>query len=138
MIKRANKPDTPSDIQLQQCLLKKQCFIVVAGAGSGKTTSLIKALKYIDDNHGKLLRQQGKRVACITYTTGAENEINNDVGHDSHHLISRYHIFPFPKTSCVLVVLRQYDKVAQPCHHNNDCHFQHCCSNNLRVQSIYV
>jgi len=93
MIKRANKPDTPSDIQLQQCLLKKQCFIVVAGAGSGKTTSLIKALKYIDDNHGKLLRQQGKRVACITYTTGAENEINNDVGHDSLFHVSTIHSF---------------------------------------------
>jgi len=93
MIKRANKPDTPADIQLRTCLVNRTSFIVVAGAGSGKTTSLIKALTFISNEHGRLLRQQGKRVACITYTTVAEEEIKNDIGHDPLFHVSTIHSF---------------------------------------------
>jgi len=63
---RINKPDTPADIELRKCLAAKNSFVIVAGAGSGKTTSLIKALKYIDDTEGKTLRQQGKKN-CMYY-----------------------------------------------------------------------
>lgn len=93
MSRRINKPDTAADIELQKCLKDKTSFVVVAGAGSGKTTSLIKALKYIDENEGKMLRQQGKRIACITYTTTAEKEILDDVGHDSLYHVSTIHSF---------------------------------------------
>lgn len=90
---RINKPDTPADIELRTCLAAKDSFVMIAGAGSGKTTSLIKALKYIDDTEGKTLRQQGKKIACITYTTVAEKEILDDVGHDSFFRVSTIHSF---------------------------------------------
>nr|WP_294785809.1 UvrD-helicase domain-containing protein [uncultured Flavobacterium sp.] len=90
---RINKPDTPADIELRKCLAAKNSFVIVAGAGSGKTTSLIKALKYIDDTEGKTLRQQGKKIACITYTTVAEKEILDDVGHDPFFRVSTIHSF---------------------------------------------
>ncbi|MDV3720125.1 hypothetical protein CMU38_12895 [Elizabethkingia anophelis] len=93
MSRRLNKPDTAADIALRECIKNRTSFVVVAGAGSGKTTSLIKALKYIDDNEGRSLRQQGKRVACITYTTTAEKEILDDVGHDSLYHVSTIHSF---------------------------------------------
>lgn len=93
MSTRVNKPDTEADITLRECLKSKTSFVMVAGAGSGKTTSLIKALKYIDDTEGMILRQQGKRVACITYTTGAEHEILADVGHDLFFHVSTIHSF---------------------------------------------
>ncbi len=93
MSRRVNKPDTQADIDLRTCLDAQESFIVVAGAGSGKTTSLIKALKYIDDTKGKRLRQEGKRVACITYTTTAEREILDDVGHDPLFHVSTIHSF---------------------------------------------
>jgi len=90
---RIHKPDTPADIELRNCLGEKNSFVMVAGAGSGKTTSLIKALKYIDETEGKLLRQEGKKIACITYTTAAEKEILDDVGHDTFFHVSTIHSF---------------------------------------------
>lgn len=93
MSRRLNKPDTEADISLRECLADKRSFVVVAGAGSGKTTSLIKALKFIDESEGKKLRQEGKRIACITYTTTAEKEILDDVGHDVLFHVSTIHSF---------------------------------------------
>lgn len=93
MSRRINKPDTQADIDLRACLKACESFVVVAGAGSGKTTSLIKALKYIDETEGKKMRQEGKRIACITYTTTAEREILDDVGHDTLFHVSTIHSF---------------------------------------------
>jgi DNA helicase-2/ATP-dependent DNA helicase PcrA len=93
MSRRANKPDTQADLDIRECLDSKTSFIVVAGAGSGKTTSLIKALKYIDEKEGRKLRQDGRRIACITYTTTAESEILEDVGHDPLFHVSTIHSF---------------------------------------------
>ena len=46
MNRRVDQPDTPADIKLRECLsgTERKCFVMVAGAGSGKTTSLIKRL----------------------------------------------------------------------------------------------
>ncbi len=70
MSQRANQPDTQADLALRECLLgnPSKSFIMVAGAGSGKTTSLIKALKAIIESHGEKLLLRRKRIACITYT----------------------------------------------------------------------
>lgn len=116
---RINKPDTPADIELRECLASKNSFVMVAGAGSGKTTSLIKALKYIDDTEGKTLRQQGKKIACITYTTVAEKEILDDVGHDSFFRTSTIHSFlwelirPFQKDIKVWVKAKIKSKLEE-------------------------
>ncbi|MFJ4032243.1 UvrD-helicase domain-containing protein [Streptomyces griseoluteus] len=50
-------------------------FKLEAGAGAGKTTSLIKALQRILGNRAKYLPREGQRVACVTYTNVARNEI---------------------------------------------------------------
>jgi DNA helicase-2/ATP-dependent DNA helicase PcrA len=50
-------------------------FVVEAGAGSGKTSSLIETLRYVVDQHGTELLSRGQRVACITYTNVAKEEI---------------------------------------------------------------
>lgn len=55
---------------------------MVAGAGSGKTTSLIKGLASILAIHGERLRLRRQRVACITYTEIAAGEIWADVGNN--------------------------------------------------------
>ena len=47
---------------------------MIAGAGSGKTTSLVKALDYIAKTQGERLKRQSQRVACITYTKVAERK----------------------------------------------------------------
>lgn len=59
-----------------------KCFRLEAGAGAGKTYSLIEALKYIISRFGKAYLKQNKRIACITYTNIAKDEINNRL--DNH------------------------------------------------------
>lgn len=84
---------TAADAQITQCLINSQSFSVVAGAGSGKTTSLVEALKKIRELHGKTLRQAGQRVVCITYTNRAVDVISSRLKFDGLFLISTLHGF---------------------------------------------
>jgi DNA helicase-2/ATP-dependent DNA helicase PcrA len=95
MSRRAEKPDTPADIKLRECLsaAERRSFVMVAGAGSGKTTSLIKALSAIIDLHGASLKSRRQRVACITYTEIAAQEIWTDVGNNPLVHVSTIHSF---------------------------------------------
>lgn len=61
------------------------CFRLEAGAGAGKTYSLIKALKYLIDSQSGELSKKDQRVACITYTNVAKNEIRDRT--DNHPII---------------------------------------------------
>lgn len=95
MSSRANKPDTQADIDLQNCLgnVPPRSFIMKAGAGSGKTTSLIKALSSAIRMHGERLKKARQRIACITYTEIAAGEIWRDVGSDPLVHVSTIHSF---------------------------------------------
>ncbi|MDP1912156.1 UvrD-helicase domain-containing protein [Brevundimonas sp.] len=95
MSSRANKPDTQADIDLRNCIQAAPpvSFIMKAGAGSGKTTSLIKALSSVVEAHGVKLRKTRQRVACITYTDVAAGEIWRDVGNDPLVHVSTIHSF---------------------------------------------
>ncbi|WP_233983451.1 UvrD-helicase domain-containing protein [Pectobacterium versatile] len=95
MSNRANKPDTQADIDLRNCLVNvpPRSFIMKAGAGSGKTTSLIKGLSSVIQIHGDKLKKNRQRVACITYTEIAAGEIWRDVGSDPLVHVSTIHSF---------------------------------------------
>jgi ATP-dependent DNA helicase UvrD/PcrA len=95
MTSRLGKPDTPTDIKLQERLSEDgiRHFIMVAGAGSGKTTSLIKALNHLKQSRGHQMQQQAQQIACITYTDVAVQEISGDVGHDPLFHVSTIHSF---------------------------------------------
>ncbi|MCM2005258.1 AAA family ATPase [Pseudomonas aeruginosa] len=95
MSSRANKPDTQADIDLRSCLgdVPPRSFIMKAGAGSGKTTSLIKGLSSAIRIHGDKLRKFRQRIACITYTEIAAGEIWRDVGNDPLVHVSTIHSF---------------------------------------------
>lgn len=93
MTTRIDKPDTRADIELKKCVDNKHCFILTAGAGSGKTTSLIKLLDYIIKDKGKILRKNRQKIACITYTNVAVEEIYNDVGKNDLLFVSTIHSF---------------------------------------------
>jgi DNA helicase-2/ATP-dependent DNA helicase PcrA len=92
---RANQPDTPADEQLRQCLdqAPTSSFIMKAGAGSGKTTSLVKALAHLERLRRPRLRQKGQQIACITYTEVAVGEIWGDVGNAPLFHVSTIHSF---------------------------------------------
>jgi DNA helicase II / ATP-dependent DNA helicase PcrA len=70
-----------------------QPFVVRAGAGSGKTTSLIKALDWVMSEHGASMRAKKQKVACITYTDLAAKEILADVNDDPLVHVSTIHSF---------------------------------------------
>ncbi|WP_145606968.1 UvrD-helicase domain-containing protein [Yersinia intermedia] len=95
MSSRANKPDTQADMDLRNCLrnVPPRSFIMRAGAGSGKTTSLIKGLSSVIQIHGDKLKKTRQRVACITYTEIAAGEIWRDVGSDPLVHVSTIHSF---------------------------------------------
>ena len=93
--RRSMQPDTQADVTLRDCLTgaERKSFILVAGAGSGKTTSLVKALASIVKKHGADLRRRRQRVACITYTEIAAREIWEDIGNDPLVHVSTIHSF---------------------------------------------
>jgi DNA helicase-2/ATP-dependent DNA helicase PcrA len=66
---------------------------MIAGAGSGKTTSLIKALNYLKQSRGHQIQRQAQQIACITYTEVAVEEISGDVANDPLFHVSTIHSF---------------------------------------------
>lgn len=63
--------------EMFECISERQDFRLEAGAGAGKTYSLIKALKFIIEKQGEALRRNNQQVACITYTNVATDEITS-------------------------------------------------------------
>jgi DNA helicase-2/ATP-dependent DNA helicase PcrA len=95
MTSRIGQPDTDADVRLRQCLDERPLtsFVMVAGAGSGKTTSLVKALAHLARTRAAELRRRGQQIACITYTDVAVGEIWGDVGNDTLFHVSTIHSF---------------------------------------------
>lgn len=88
-----NRIETTADDEIKACLANHQNFALIAGAGSGKTSSLVDALKQIRENEGKNLRQNGQSIACITYTKRAVEVIKSRLGFDDLYTISTLHSF---------------------------------------------
>jgi DNA helicase-2/ATP-dependent DNA helicase PcrA len=68
-------------------------FVVEAGAGSGKTSALVDTLRYVALEHGQDLRRRGQRVACITYTNVAKDEILRRLDEDPLVFVGTIHEF---------------------------------------------
>lgn len=87
--------DDGADAQIRNCLnpADPKSFFLYAGAGSGKTRSLKNALDAFREDHGAAFRRSGKKVAVITYTNAAADEIAARVGEDPLFPISTIHSF---------------------------------------------
>ena len=57
------------------CLDAGKGFRLEAGAGAGKTYSLIKALQFLIERDGQTLPKRSQQIACITFTNVAKDEI---------------------------------------------------------------
>ena len=90
-----NNIDFQVDETLEKCILStpRKSFFLFAGAGSGKTYSLVLLLKKIHNSIGKDLLSQGKNVAVITFTNAATDEIINRLNYSSVFHISTIHSF---------------------------------------------
>lgn len=68
-------------------------FFLFAGAGSGKTRSLVAALDHLRGTMGRSLRMRGQKVAVITYTKAARDEIIRRTQFDPVIAVSTIHSF---------------------------------------------
>lgn len=87
--------DLHVDEELKKCLDPQapQSFFLFAGAGSGKTRSLVAALDHLRSTIGGSLRMRGQKVAVITYTKAARDEIIRRTQFDSVIAVSTIHSF---------------------------------------------
>lgn len=92
---RDNHMDDHVDEEIEYCLdlNNSKSFFTCAGAGSGKTRSLIKALCFIEDKYRDEFELHGKRVVVITYTNAAVEEIKSRLHDSSIFQISTIHSF---------------------------------------------
>lgn len=69
--------DAHVDEEIAACLNldAPRSFFLFAGAGSGKTSSLVAALKHAQHTMSDRLRVKGQRIAVITFTNAASDEI---------------------------------------------------------------
>lgn len=94
------RPDSPAAIaaaeaqaKVNACLDADQNFRLEAGAGAGKTYSLVKALKRLIAERGTAMMQAGQQVACITFTEVARNEIAQEIERHPAILVETIHAF---------------------------------------------
>ncbi|MCR5939806.1 ATP-dependent helicase [Ochrobactrum sp. MH181795] len=87
--------DLHVDEEIKKCLNPQapQSFFLFAGAGSGKTRSLVAALDHLRGTIGRGLRMRGQRVAVITYTKAARDEIIRRTQFDPVIVVSTIHSF---------------------------------------------
>jgi DNA helicase II / ATP-dependent DNA helicase PcrA len=83
------------DDQIFSCLDLEhpKSFFLFAGAGSGKTRSLVEVLKRFRKESIQHLRLSGQKVAIITYTNAASDEIKKRLEFDSNFTVSTIHSF---------------------------------------------
>lgn len=90
-----NAIDSPADEAIAGCLNLDApvSFFLFAGAGSGKTRSLVKALRLIKQKFGRRLQVKGQRIGVITYTNAACDEIKQRLDFDPLIEVSTIHSF---------------------------------------------
>lgn len=68
-------------------------FFLNAGAGAGKTRSLVNLLNNITSNSGDYLKKTNKKIAVITYTKVASEEIISRISENILFDISTIHSY---------------------------------------------
>ena len=84
-----------ADDVIQDCLNLEtpRSFFLYAGAGSGKTHSLVVAVKSLKERERQRLTFEGRQIAIITYTNAACEEIARRLEHDPLVEVSTIHAF---------------------------------------------
>ncbi len=90
-----NNVDEKVDLALEACISpgSRKSFFLFAGAGSGKTHSLVRLLNKIKEKWEKKLNIEGRHVAVITYTNAATDEILSRLAYSPLFHVSTIHSF---------------------------------------------
>lgn len=82
-----------AEVLVSQCLQDNRSFLLEAGAGAGKTYSLVEALKHLIEHEGHTLRRNHQRIACITYTNAATAVIKSRIDGSPLVFVDTIHAF---------------------------------------------
>lgn len=93
--------------QMFQCIDERKNFRLEAGAGAGKTYSLVKALQRIIYVEGAQLMRRHQKVACITYTNVATDEVTRRTDRHPAVQASTIHSFCWELSQSFQTTLRQ-------------------------------
>lgn len=87
--------DAAADETIIGCLnlATPRSFFLYAGAGSGKTRSLVDAIRRVCEGQGRALSLSGQKIGVITYTNAACDEIKQRLEFDSRVEVSTIHSF---------------------------------------------
>lgn len=90
-----NTVDDHVDDIIFECLNPKQpkSFFLFAGAGSGKTRSLVNVLGRFKKEYGGDFKLYRQRIGIITYTNAAADEINRRLQYETIFQVSTIHSF---------------------------------------------
>lgn len=90
-----NKIDDHIDEEVYKCLnlSNPKSFFLFAGAGAGKTRTLVKVLNKVKKQFGKELQLKNQKVAIITYTNNACDEIRSRLGNNNLFKVSTIHSY---------------------------------------------
>lgn len=108
-----NTFDAEADNTIARCVTTSppQSFFLFAGAGSGKTRSLVEALKVIKTKVADRFRLQGQQVGVITFTNKACDEIKRRLEFDPIFVVSTIHRFAWSLIRGLNADIREWLKV---------------------------
>ncbi len=89
-------------------LKEPQSFLLFAGAGSGKTKTLVNVLGEVKKNDLDKLVGLGQRVAVITYTNAACEEIKQRLNYDASFSVSTIHSFAWSLINAHTEDIKEY------------------------------
>jgi DNA helicase-2/ATP-dependent DNA helicase PcrA len=106
--------DAEADVIMRKCLDldHPESFFLYAGAGSGKTRSLVGAIGHVLEKQGRRLSLSRQKVGVITYTNAACDEIKHRLAYDPRVEVSTIHAFAWSLISGHNEDIRRWVKAA--------------------------
>lgn len=102
--------DAEADETIRSCLNLKmpRSFFLYAGAGSGKTRSLVEAIRTVCHEQGHRLSLTGRKIGVITFTNAACDEIKQRLEFDPRVEVKTIHSFAWSLIAGYETDIRQW------------------------------
>lgn len=79
--------------QIIKHIEENKSYVLEAGAGSGKTYTLIQTINHVLETKGESIKLNNQKIVCITYTNVAKNEIIERLDNNPLVIVSTIHEF---------------------------------------------
>lgn len=79
--------------QIKKHIEENKSYVLEAGAGSGKTYTLIQTINHVLETKGESIKLNNQKIICITYTNVAKNEIIERLENNPLVIVSTIHEF---------------------------------------------